>query len=473
VLPYDGVFAFWSAPQRRLFASSLRDLTDLDPTPRDTPTILDAVRRLAHLHDVDVTLLIALTERENTAVRDTAVRALGVLDDEVVAATALKAMMDDDRARIAVYALRRVLLRMPEERSVALLGAIPLDRVTVAKEVMRLYGDLPGKTALNELKAIGTRLHRDVRVAWLRALWGHLDKDDCWDLLDDAARDPDEALTRSLVRVPADGLSSLGRARLAGLLALLLDHPVPLVRIAALERCVYGPVADPQRRLFAKTASLLRSPLPRERQVASSALFALSDDRDVDAVRALFITLLPLRRALSDGLSGLQAALYRRRSSLQPLAGAVLDALKKDSLTATLQVRLALQALPWAEAGLSLQLLAYEGALHSDALSVACTFLESRMSVHPFDGLDALERRFAVDEDRYVRRMGLAALIGLSATSSWTPALRARLAVYQADASAIVASAAQFTFPPEETVADVQEDVEVAEVAEVVEDGAD
>ncbi len=455
VLPFDGVFAFWNAEQRRLFASSLHDLTNLDPTPRDTPTILNAVKRLGRLQDGDITLLIALTERENRAVRDTAVRALGILDDGTVAATALLAMMDDDRARIAVYALRRILLRMPDDRAVALLGALPLDRVTVAKEVVRLYGDLRGEASFNALKAIGARrLHRDVRVAWLRALWGHLDKDGSWDLLDDAARDPDEALARSLVRIPADGLPVLGRARLASLLGLLLDHSAPLVRIAALERCTDSFVADPQRRLFVKTATKLTSPLPAERRVASSALFALSDDRDADAVRSIFMTLLPHRRALSDGLWGLQAALYRRRGSLSSVAVAVLDALATDKLTATLQVQLAIRALPWAEAGALLQRLAGEGALHSDALAAASVLLEGRMQARPSGGLDALERRFAVDDDRYLRRLGLAALSGLAAVFSWTPELRARLAIYQADASAIVASAAQFTFPSEETVAE-------------------
>lgn len=51
--------------------------------------------------------------------------------------------MNDDRARIAIYALRRSLLEMPVSRALLLLRAVPLEKVTVAKEVVRLLGELP------------------------------------------------------------------------------------------------------------------------------------------------------------------------------------------------------------------------------------------------------------------------------------------------------------------------------------------
>ena len=51
-------------------------------------------------------------------------------------------------------------------------------------------------------------LHRDVRVALLRALWRHLDVPEAWDMLDRAAQSPDPALMTGVVRIPADRLAA-------------------------------------------------------------------------------------------------------------------------------------------------------------------------------------------------------------------------------------------------------------------------
>ena len=83
----------------------------------------------------------------------------------------------DDRARIAIYALRRALLQMSTTRALAILRGVPRHRVTVAKEVVRLLGELPGGAAYADLLVMaGEDVHRDVRVALLRALWDHLER---------------------------------------------------------------------------------------------------------------------------------------------------------------------------------------------------------------------------------------------------------------------------------------------------------
>lgn len=85
--------------------------------------------------------LLALIDDPRLPVRDTALRALGRLDGNE-GVSALIQVMDDDRARIAIYALRHALLQMPADQTLNLLNQISLKKVTVAKEVIRLIGEL-------------------------------------------------------------------------------------------------------------------------------------------------------------------------------------------------------------------------------------------------------------------------------------------------------------------------------------------
>ena len=86
-------------------------------------------------------------------------------------------VLGDDRGRIAIYALRSALLTMPGPRALEMLRGVPMKRVTVAKEVVRLVGELGSAEAFAFLRGLeGRPLHRDVEVARLRALWDHLER---------------------------------------------------------------------------------------------------------------------------------------------------------------------------------------------------------------------------------------------------------------------------------------------------------
>ena len=73
---------------------------------------------------------------------------------------------------------------MPAAAAVALLRGVKLDKVTVAKECVRLLGDIPSDAAFAELRRLdGEELHRDVRVALLRAsgdTWNGPRRGRCW-----------------------------------------------------------------------------------------------------------------------------------------------------------------------------------------------------------------------------------------------------------------------------------------------------
>ncbi len=452
VLPFASGFHRWTPARQAIFAATLRAVTHRNPTTQDTPAILRGITGLAALQTVPAGYLVELTGRANGAVRDAALRALGRLDDTAEAVPALLAALDDDRARVAVYALRRALLDMPAARAVAVLETVPLDRVTVAKEVARLYGDLPTPAAFDRLRELSRRdLHRDVRVALLRALWGHLDRPEAWALLEEAAASPDPALARSTMRIPSDRLSRDGQRRLVALLGRLLEHPDPTVRLAVAERCAALPVADPDRLLLARLLDRLASPAPDERAAAAGAVFATCQERDAAGIGAAVVALLPDRRALLTVVESLSAAAVGARGRLLPVSHAVLDALAADRLTASLQVRLAARALPWAELGSVLSRMGEAGELHSDALSTACEALVAAARRPDAAALDGLERELSASTDRYVRRLGLAALVGLAGPPrGWDAERLARLRAYRADPAALVAAAAQFTLPAEE-----------------------
>ena len=94
------------------------------------------------------------------------------------------------RALLLYHAVRRFSTQ--SEEALNLLRHAPLAQVTVAKEVIRLIGELSSEVAYRELLSWETReLHRDVRVALLRALWDYLEEPETWEIFTRAAQSPD------------------------------------------------------------------------------------------------------------------------------------------------------------------------------------------------------------------------------------------------------------------------------------------
>src|SRR5262249_9071777 len=170
-LPLDEGFARWTASQQAIYAAMLVEMTG-DPVDAAN-SALWTIPRFAALPAGPKNRLIELAGLDNKgiAVRDAALQALGRLDGPEGIPVLLEAL-GDERARLAIYALRRALLDQPAEETLALLKAAPREKVTVAKEIVRLIGELRIEAAYQELLVWdGRGLHRDVRVALLRALW--------------------------------------------------------------------------------------------------------------------------------------------------------------------------------------------------------------------------------------------------------------------------------------------------------------
>jgi hypothetical protein len=443
VLPLDSGFFRWTPTQQATFEKTLHELTNAGTDPNDTPTVLRAVAQLAGLPAVDVGPLARLAADARPAVQEGTLRVLGRLDAGQ-GVPILLAAMGDDRARIAIYTLRAAVLAMPASEAIALLRGVALGKVTVAKEVLRLLGDIPSAAAFAELQRLsGTALHRDVRIALLRALWGHLDKPEAWAILDEAGRSTDAAVMDGVVRIPADGLAETARRRLLQLLLRLLDHPEPLVRHQVLQRFVSLPVDDPDGVLLPALLNKLPSALPDERQTAATALFGTCRRQEAARIEAAFAALLPDRRALTGALQALGAAVRSDLRRLLPVARGVLAALALDPLASVPRVRLAMAALPADDLARLLEAMAPE-SLDPDVVAACVSDVAVRGDKAD---LGRLESALAGSGDDRLRRIALGALVARSLAEGWIEESRARLEAYRRDASAFVAAAAQFTFP--------------------------
>lgn len=220
--------ARWTSHQQALFAQKALQIIKNEKS--DQSTIIQAITWLAALPAVPSTHLIALAKDARPLVRDAALMRLAKLDNGEGIAV-LQEALRDQRAVRALYALRPWVLSAPTTTALALLRTIPRTRVTLAKEVVSLLGELHGEEAYQELVALDQQeLHRDVRLAFLRALWYHLERDETWQILEREAHSADPHIALSAAHLSASRpLARLNRTRKR----FRRSDPSPLVAAAA------------------------------------------------------------------------------------------------------------------------------------------------------------------------------------------------------------------------------------------------
>lgn len=445
LLPVSKDFFRWTPSQQSIFAKTLEDLSwDSD---RDTPTLLFAIDQLAALPAIQPTRLLELASLNNPkqALRERALRALSRVDGGKGIPTLLEAL-SDDRARIAIYALRRCILQMPVNDAVSILKSASWHKITVAKEIIRLLGELPSLEAYREILAIEKQdLHRDVRVALLRSLWEHLERDESWVILNRSAVSEDRAIATMVGRIPNDGLSPEARQKLLSLLAILLNHPDPTVRLDILRRCYQLPVTDTQQLLLPRLLAALNSKLLDEINAAATAIVSTYSQNNPNVIAEAVDRILNNRRTLSITIQTLYQRLYWQRSQLLPSIRAVISKLSQDPITLTLQIKLAVPTLPWSELSEFFQQNIQQ--MHGEALFTAVSEIEAATRRSDISQIEQFETALATNNDERLRRLALAALVTIARSLGWNDDRIQRLQIYQNDPSNLVASAAQFIFP--------------------------
>ncbi|MCA9638736.1 MAG: hypothetical protein KC420_22065, partial [Myxococcales bacterium] len=221
VLPFERGFWRWTPAQNTTFAGALAQI--VGDHERDTPTVWRALTILAAIDSGPVDALAAAASDSRAAVMEKAIRVMARCDRGQCVPTLIECLADE-RARFAIYGLRRALKDLLPRRAVELLMTAPLRKVTVAKEVVRLLGEQRIDAAYDHLIGLWDGdIHRDVRIALLRALWDHLDRDPTWRVYAKAVAGDDWVMASRLGDIPADRLTVESDRRLSALLARVLE----------------------------------------------------------------------------------------------------------------------------------------------------------------------------------------------------------------------------------------------------------
>ncbi|WP_394827838.1 hypothetical protein [Pendulispora albinea] len=446
VIDFGNTHRRWTSRQQARYAEALSALAKVPK--QDVSTQYFALHALARLAYAPAHHLIALASDPSPPMREIAVRRLPWLDSGQ-GVPELLACLADDRARWAIYALRVALRDMPEERVLAILRDAPMTKVTVAKEVMRLLGELGGEPAYRALLAMDRPgVHRDVRIALLRALWDHLERPDTWRLFEAAATDPDWIIASRLADIPLDRLSASSEMRICALLALVLGRPEPEARLDLLRRMTSLPLRDPDRVLFHQCLRHFAAAHPDEGAAACRAALVRMLPDEVDAVISAVAAQSGRRPILSALVESIANAIHPHTPArTREVAEGVLEHLARDGRAVRLYLRLATPLLGYQELAAALIALGARDGLHADALVLAQS--AARACRDP----DLLEALLAREASADLRRIALEALrTDAGPGRGWTDERRARLLRYRADEAPMVAEAAQFTFLPDECV---------------------
>jgi hypothetical protein len=450
VLPFASGFFRWTDTQQEIFAGSLAELVKAPSLKKDvqvTWDVLFAVRRMPALPAVGADRLVKLVSDKRPAVQETAVRALGRLDARQGIPELLESL-GDARARWAVYALRQALNDLPPVRVLEVMRGVPLGKVTVAKEAVRLAGEFGGVSALGWFAELHRQdLHRDVRGALLRALWDHLDRPEAWAIMDSSVTSPDPGVVIGLARIQVGRASNEARERVAEMLRRLLDYPEPTVRVAVLARLASQPVPDPKRVLLAATLAKLASTVPDERTAGLSAALAAAIDADAPAFATAFTRLLPQRRELAASVSDFAGATRVLGPRLVEVRSAVLNAVEADPAVVSLQIRLAAARL--AAEPFTRWVLKLVGTPRWHAATQIAAFDALSGSGQPVEDLERGETVWASSPDPAARWLALRVLVWVAMAQGWSDARRERLRRYREDTSPLVADEAALTFPPD------------------------
>lgn len=445
---FESGFHRWSDQQQETYTKTLMSL--LNDAKRSVSEVFFVMRALAAMPAIDIAPLVRLASLEQAQLdqRDKAVEMLGRADGGR-GVPALLAALGDERARVAIYALRRAVLGMPPTAALSLLGDVPVRKVTVAKEVLRLAGDLGGEASYQFLNTFRQRpdLHIDIRIALLRALWSHLEREDTWAIFASALTDGTPALARSTIDIPQDGLSPAAYRRLGEHLARLVEHPDPLVGAEAVKRLIHQPIGRLDARLIEALSGRFRHLADRATlEQASEALLLGLAPYDP----GLFADLVLARQEplhIDAVVSAFARQSTSRRDLLRAAAQRLINGLSAQKRLVSSAGELAVWMLPPTTIVDFLANLYREGLFHPGVAERAARALPTLQHERP--RLEELEALLSEQADAGLRRLALSVLQGLAAMSGWTAALRQRLERYRTDADPWVHEAASLiSLPP-------------------------
>lgn len=449
---FESGFERWTAVQQQRYGDSL--LAILNSSKRNAWELYGVVQRYAAMPSLalDPVIRLARLDSPDAALRDKALEALGRADGGRGVPTLISAL-DDARARVAIYALRQSVVAMPAAQALRLIGQAPRNKVTVAKEIVRLVGDLRSDAAYNFLAIFDEdeSLHPDVRIALLRAYWNFLDRPETWLRLRTAALDGPPALARSTIRVPQVGLTPEGQHAWGQHMALLLQHADALLRKETLERLVQIPPARGESSLRDALVGLLDDVDPVLVQLAAQILLATYGRTAGQALAADFAS-VKRPHSLAAIVSAYRHLRREGAAELTTSAATLVDALIDRRWHVGQAVQVALTVLAPDQALDMLRRLQAEGLLHPGVVSYAVASMAQCAAGRSVPNLATLEGTLGAETSGALRRVGLGLLCELAAKGGWTSEARRRLETYRGDPDQWVSDAADLVRVPSEAV---------------------
>lgn len=442
-------FIRWTANQQQIYASSLSEI--LNSKKRNAWELYQCITRLSAMPSAELSALTKLAkfDAKDIALRDKALEALGRVDSGRGIDTLAQAL-DDNRSNVAIYALRRSILNMPAKSAFALLSKVPLRKVAVMKEIVRLAGELSGEDSYHFLNkfAKDDNLHPDVRIAVLRAFWSHLNREEVWGYFNTAAKGGPVALARSTIRIPQEGLTANGRSHLCQQLALLLQNENAQIRMETLERLVQMPLGQSDNILFEALAGMLEDVDVGICLLAAEALLA---SYITTKSRELVETFAKVQRPRSFAaiVDAFQHRNFVNVSELRNCVESLANTMLVQHRLSSQSLRLALTMLP----PLSIQAIAenidYAGLLHPGAVETNLEALKKTVGAFPQQDVTGLEAKFRSSQSAGIRRLGLSLLIEIAARYGWSREHRDHLNSYRKDADLWISEAAGVVEPPQ------------------------
>ncbi len=445
---FDAGFWRWTATQQATYAKAQVGI--LTTRNRNAWELMRAVGRLGAMPSIDVTPLVELARLDATdvALRDWALTALGQADAGRGVAPLINAL-DDDRGRVAIYALRRSLTAMPATAVFPILERAPLGKVTVAKEVLRIAGEFHGAEAHAFLSCVSARddLHEDVRIALLRALWNHLDQEEVWALFHSASESDRAAVARATIRIPQNGLSVQNLKRLSAHLTRLLRHPDAQIRRETLQRLIDAPLGDGEMPLREALLSQINETDPEVAVLAVRGLLKACLGRD-DSWLASTLSATKNAQALAAIVAAYGGEKRCGQIGLEPSAAALATGLLERHWHPGLAFHLVGSILPPLDALAFLQRFESAGLLHPGAVQDALAVLADMCTAQTIGQLRDVETILRAEPSQALRRIGLELLCESTRLHGWYDAERVALQHYRADQSPWISDAADLIEPP-------------------------
>lgn len=427
---HDG-FQRWTAYQQELYARTLVSLIDCK---RSIWESFYVEATLAAMPAIDIAPLIAFASLEsgNPHQRDKAVEMLGRVDGGRGVPTLLAAL-NDSRARVAIYALRRAILGMPAHAALETLRRAPIQKVTVAKEVLRIAGDIGGDEAYQFLMTIAgdSKLHTDIRIALLRAFWGFLEKREVWQYFETSINSGTPALARSTIAIPQDGLSESALMHLSDHLASLLGHEDPVVVLETMQMLIHQPLEQISTALVDALRNKIHSPVLKTVELAAEALLVIQAPSAPDAFAATVLEVKAPKQLRAIVTAFRSQATYRR-GLIAPAASLIARGFCAQRKMLAQVGELAIFILPGEEIVRTLADMVQDGVCHPGVVDAA-NYALKQTQTWDRARIELVEEKLAAAPDVSLRRIALAALSALAAIDGWSARRQQRLENYRLD----------------------------------------